>query len=166
MGSGGAASLAARCPDARKRRRLPFPLPFVLRATLQWINVWPCVQTPTQLLLFFAGSGCIPMVELLLSEYEGEVNDPALPAVCLDCDPICPLSQCGNGHGVGKETSVMAACLSGQLEMLKYLLAKGGQPGFRNEVRAAGVVCALSSTPCCSFADGSHTVTLCYCAWE
>jgi hypothetical protein len=61
--------------------------------------------------------------------------------VCLDCDPVVERSGCRGGHGIGRETALMAACLSGHVDAVQYLLGRGANVNATNEVRVCMCVC-------------------------
>ena len=94
------------------------------------------VQSLSSALLFGAGTGSVSLVSLLLDEFGVSVDTLTYPGVCLDCDPIVESSGCREGHGIGKETPLMSACLSGQVDMVKYLLGRGANVNAANEVCA------------------------------
>ena len=85
-------------------------------------------------MLFGSGTGSISLVALLLDELGVDVNTLAHPGVCLDCDPIVEMAACAHGHGIGEETALMAACLSGQAPMVEYLIGRGADVDVKNEV--------------------------------
>lgn len=96
-----------------------------------------CMQGLSSALLFGAGTGGIGLVSLLLDECRVPIDTLAYPGVCLDCDPIVECSSCREGHGIGKETALMSACLSGQVSMVDYLLKRGASVNVANEVRVS-----------------------------
>ena len=75
----------------------------------------------------------------MLDEFGVGVDTLAYPGICLDCDPVVEASGCKGGHGIGKETALMSACLSGQVDMVRYLLERGANVNAANEVGGLGV---------------------------
>ena len=114
--------------------------------------VW-CPQYHAEPLLFGAAAGSIPLVELMLNSFHADINGLCMPVVCLDCDPIRPLWECADGHVIGKESCLMAAVLSEQVDMVRYLLGKGAIAGLQNEVCTMSLVCR-------PFAPGSSVLLL------
>ena len=110
-------------------------------------------QTREQALLYAAASGSAPLITALLDDFGVSVNAMVHPGVCVDCDPVCLMSACRHGHGIGKETALMSAALSGHWDMIDLLCASGAEVNLQNEVRPA-----LLGKRCCVTA----VLLLCY----
>jgi hypothetical protein len=93
------------------------------------------VQALSELLVYFAGRGSVTMVKELLDEYGVDKNALLSPGICLDCDPLRLVDACGEQHGIGSETALMAACLSGHLSVVELLCDRSVDVNARNEVR-------------------------------
>ena len=48
---------------------------------------------------------------------------------------VCLMSRCGLGHGIGMETALMSAALSGQRGVAELLCLRGAVVAVQNEVR-------------------------------
>ena len=92
-------------------------------------------QVRKQVLLYAAACGSEPLVETLLDEFNVPMDAMVAPAVCLDCDPVCLKLACTAKHGVGMETALMSAALSGQEAMVRWLCRRGVDVNAQNEVR-------------------------------
>ena len=98
----------------------------------QWRVIF---QVRKQVLLYAAACGSEPLVETLLDEFNVPMDAMVAPAVCLDCDPVCLKLACTAKHGVGMETALMSAALSGQEAMVRWLCRRGVDVNAQNEVR-------------------------------
>lgn len=73
-------------------------------------------------------------MEVLINEFGFDVDLLATPGICLDCSPVVEMSCCIGGHGVGKESPLIAAALSGQLDSIRFLIARDANVNMPNEV--------------------------------
>ena len=86
------------------------------------------------MLLYAASSGSLSVLTSLLLDHHVPINSLVTPGVCLDCDPICLMSECRSSHGIGMETALMAAALSGQKAVAEALCSRGADVNVQNEV--------------------------------
>ena len=86
------------------------------------------------MLLYAAGTGSVAIVNALLDDFKVPMDQLTAPAACLDCDPVRRVSECRSSHGVGLETALMAASLSGQTDMVDLLCRRGADVNAQNEV--------------------------------
>jgi hypothetical protein len=92
-------------------------------------------QGLAQAAVFLAGVGSASGVAALLDDYGVDKNALLSPGICLDCNPPRWVDACGEQHGIGSETALMAACLSGHLSVVELLCDRSVDVNARNEVR-------------------------------
>ena len=91
-------------------------------------------------MLYAAAAGSTALITSLLDDFKVPIDTLLVPAVCLDCDPICLMSECRSSHGIGMETALMAAALSGRSEVVEMLCSRGADVNVQNEVSHVAAV--------------------------
>ncbi len=72
------------------------------------------VQGREHTLLYGAGRGSVPVVDMMLDDFNVNINTAMLPGICLDCEPIGLASMCRHGHGIGKVCVCICSCARGE----------------------------------------------------
>ena len=101
--------------------------------------------------------GSVDLVNILVDELGLSVDSLAFPLVCFDCEPMRLTSQCEDeGHGIGRETPLIAACIAGHVHVVEALCRGGANPNVQNEVSWT-----QNCRPCMSFWLGPVTHPCC-----
>ena len=102
-----------------------------------------------QLLLYASAMGSVDLVNILVDELGLSVDSLAFPLVCFDCEPMRLTSQCEDeGHGIGRETPLIAACMAGRAHVVEALCRRGANPNVQNEVCTAAVLLPFVPSVC------------------